>query len=287
MTLHSLKEFKVLVEGLDHPECVAWSPAGFLYAGGEAGQIYRVNLDGSFAELTSTGGFILGVCVDGNDNVYACDAKQQKVVRIDPHGKAEVYSDGSPDRKMSVPNFAVFDHAGNLYVSDSGGWHENNGCIFRIAPTGETCVINAQAMAFPNGMALNPSGEELYVVLSNLPGVVKLPIRRDGSCSAPQLVIEMPGTVPDGLAFDIEGGLYISCYTPDAIYRFSPTGELQLVAEDAERTTISAPTNIAFAGPQLSTFVVANFGVWHLTQLKMAVPGLPLQYPDLRDCRIR
>jgi hypothetical protein len=31
--------FTILVEDLDHPEGVAWSPDGVLYAGGEAGQV--------------------------------------------------------------------------------------------------------------------------------------------------------------------------------------------------------------------------------------------------------
>ena len=30
--------------GLDHPECIAWGCDGYAYAGGEAGQIYRIDL---------------------------------------------------------------------------------------------------------------------------------------------------------------------------------------------------------------------------------------------------
>ena len=29
---------------LDHPECVAWGPDKKIYAGGEAGQVYRFSL---------------------------------------------------------------------------------------------------------------------------------------------------------------------------------------------------------------------------------------------------
>jgi hypothetical protein len=39
------------VDGLDHPECVSWSPTeGLLYAGGEAGQVYRFPLHDGAAE---------------------------------------------------------------------------------------------------------------------------------------------------------------------------------------------------------------------------------------------
>ncbi|MEX2170246.1 MAG: SMP-30/gluconolactonase/LRE family protein [Pirellulales bacterium] len=281
MPLLSLKDITILADGLDHPECVAWCPDGHIYAGGEAGQIYRISMDGNITQIASTGGFILGLCLDGHGNIYACDLKHQAVMLIDRNAQATVYSNGSPERNMVLPNYAVFDRTGNLYVSDSGGWHENNGCIFLITPDGATRVVSTQASAFPNGMALSSEGADLYVVLSNLPGVVKLPVEGDGALGAPQSVVELPGAVPDGLAFDAQDGLYISCYTPDVIYRLSANGELAIVVEDKERTTIAAPTNVAFAGPDLTTLVAANFGVWHLTQSKMSVPGSSLRYPVL------
>ena len=281
MSLLSLEEFKILAEGLDHPEGIAWDPDGHLYAGGEVGQIYRIRPSGEVTELATTGGSILGVCLDGRSNVYACDFQRRAVMRIDPQGTVSVYSDGSADRKMVLPNYAVFDRDGNLFVSDSGGWHENNGCVFRIAPGGETRVVATQPAAFPNGMALSPAGDSLYVVVSNLPGVVKLPIEKDGSLGAPQLVVELPRSVPDGLAFDIQCRLYISCYTPDRIYVLSAGGQLAVLVEDEERTLISSPTNLAFSGSDLLTLVAANYGCWHLIQTRMSVPGSPLQYPLL------
>jgi hypothetical protein len=65
-----LEAFTELAGGLDHPEGIAWDPAGALYAGGEAGQIYRVGLDGSVEEIASTGGFMYGLAVDGASRVY-------------------------------------------------------------------------------------------------------------------------------------------------------------------------------------------------------------------------
>jgi hypothetical protein len=42
MELEGLLPF---ADGLDHPEGVAWGPAGYVYAGGEAGQACRADLD--------------------------------------------------------------------------------------------------------------------------------------------------------------------------------------------------------------------------------------------------
>jgi len=278
-SLMSIENFASFADGLDHPEGVAVGPDGAIYAGGEAGQIYRVELDGKWTQIASTGGFVLGLALDGDGAIYACDLGLHSVQRIAPDGQISTYSAGSPDRPMAVPNYPVFDAAGNLYVSDSGGWKENGGCLFRIRPGGETEVIGEGLSAFPNGMALHPDGDRLYVVLSNLPGVVSLELGDDGAVGPLQPVVELPRTVPDGLAFDSERNLYIACYTPDVIYHLSPEGDLSVLTEDWESVTFATPTNIAFAGPERRTLVVASLSRWHLTKGEMPVVGATLRYP--------
>jgi gluconolactonase len=284
MSIMELEFFLPFVEGLDHPEGVAWGPDGYVYAGGEAGQLYRVRLeDGAFQEIATTGGFLLGLCLDASANVYACDLGQRAVMRITQEGEVSVYSAGAPDRKMMSPNYPVFGRAGNLYVSDSGRWDGSDGCLFRIWPGGEAEVATDRTLPFPNGLALSPDGRHLYVALSNLPGVVRAEIDGEGQLGPLETVVEMPRTVPDGLAFDTAGNLYISCYTPDQIYRLTPEGELALLVEDWRGTVLSSPTNIAFCGPDLLQLVTANLARWHLTRAWMPVAGSPLFYPDLHD----
>ena len=43
--LSNEKDISVFLDGLDHPEGVTWGPDGFIYAGGEIGQIYRINIE--------------------------------------------------------------------------------------------------------------------------------------------------------------------------------------------------------------------------------------------------
>ena len=190
-----------------------------------------------------------------------------------------MYSSGTSDRPMITPNFPVFDASGNLYVADSGNWHGNNGCIYRIQPGGATHVVSTEFSEFPNGLAISPDGKELYVALSNVPSVAKADILADGQLSSPQMVVELPRTIPDGLAFDRDGNLFIACYTPDIIYRYTRAEELSVWAEDWESTLISSPTNVAFAGEDLKTMVVASLARWHLASVDVDVAGCPLNYP--------
>ena len=43
--LNNRLDVSTLVSGLDHAEGVAWGLDGFAYAGGEAGQVYRVDVE--------------------------------------------------------------------------------------------------------------------------------------------------------------------------------------------------------------------------------------------------
>lgn len=269
--------FEVLAEGLDHPECAAWGEDGYVYAGGEAGQIYRVSLDGKVEQFASTGGFILGLCLDGDRNVYACDSAKGAVVRVAPSGEVSTYFAGPTGQALVGPNYPVFDAAGNLYVSESGEWGKDNGRLWVVRPGGRGEVLRDDVLAFPNGLALGPGGQYLYVVVSTLPGVVRVPL--DGGPVETTVVFERK--VPDGIAFDARGRLYVTCYSPDEIWRVDDAGRAELFASDWLRTVLAAPTNVAFCGPGLATLVVANLGRWHLTRATVDVPGLPLNYPRM------
>src|SRR5438045_2152161 len=75
---------------------------------------------------------------------------------------------------------------------------------------------------FPNGLALAPDGARLYV-LESLPGALaEIGIRQDGSAGGRTLLCELDPAVPDGVALAEDGGFYIACYRPDAVFRWHP-----------------------------------------------------------------
>jgi gluconolactonase len=85
--------------------------------------------------------------------------------------------------------------------------------------------------------------------------------------------------VPDGIAFTAEGGVVVSCYRPDRIVHIDASGTVEIVAEDPQGTLLGAPTNVAFAGPELDRLICANLGRWHLSVVETALRGVPLHYP--------
>lgn len=267
----------------DHPEAVAWGPDGRAYAGGEAGQLYRFSLDGKHMEEVARvpGGFLLGLAHDAHGNTYACDDRSACVHRITPDGAVTVYANGNEAQRMRVPNYPVFDDTGNLYVSDSGGWGARDGFIWKVAPGGKAEVWDRQANGFTNGMCLSADGRALYVVESSPPLVSRVEINAGGSAGKRTIVIELPRQVPDGIAFDADGDLYISLYNPNIIYRLTGKGELITLYDDWEQLMLVAPTNIAFGGPDMKTLIIASLCGWSVHTAAMPVAGLPLRYPGL------
>ncbi len=268
---------------LDHPEAVAWGPDQRVYAGGEDGQVYRFGIDGQgFHEFAKVeGGFVLGLAHDADGNVYACDERHACVHRITPQGAVSVYAKGDADRRMKLPNYPVFDDAGNLFVSDSGEFGAKNGVIWRIGPDGHAEVWDRSASGFPNGMCLSADGRSLFVVESSPPLISRLAIRTDGSAGERTVLLELPRQVPDGVALDRNGDLYIGMFNPNIIYRYNPDGGLVKLYDDWEQLHLLAPTNLAFGGPDLSTLIIAGLCGWSVHTAPMAVPGLPVRYPKL------
>jgi gluconolactonase len=264
-------ELRTLAEGLDHPEGVCWSPTtGSIYAGGEAGQIYRVQLDGGFEQVAQVeGGFILGLAVDADDVIYACEPNGGHVQRIDLRdgGTPQPYGDA-----MVYPNYPAFDAHGNLWVSDSGDWGSKNGALCRIEPGGRTQRI-VESLDFTNGLAIGD--DHVYVIESNRPGVVQVPL----GGGPPEDVVKLPRTVPDGLAIDASGGVWISLYEPHAILRMDTDGAVDTMLEDWTGLYVTSPTNIAFAGDDLSVLVVASLSGWAVKAIDPGVRGRPLHYP--------
>jgi len=276
----AVEDLRPFGDGLNHPEGLAWDPnARCLYAGGEGGELYRVSLDGEVELLASTGGWMLGLAVDGDGRVYACDHGRGRIARLDPRtGELEDYGRGRDD-PLDTPNVAAFDGSGNLFVTCSG--EAGRPEIVRIDPDRSIRAWTTQVPGYPNGCVVLPDQSALLVVEAKAERVVRIPIRDDGSAGDPETFVELPDTDADGLALDGDGNLWVTLYRPDGIVRVDPTGTIDLRLDDHLATTLNAPTNIAFAGDALERAFIANVGGHHLLEADLGVKGQPLFLPRL------
>ena len=266
--------------GLDHPEGITWGPDNNIYAGGENGQIYRVNpTNGHFSEIARHEGFMAGVACDSKANVYACALHSGSVVRANADGSVLHLTRGTPECPMTTPNYPCFHPSGSLYVSDSGEWGESAGRIYRVRPDGTTDLVSESPRYFANGMCFDADAKWLYIVETQMPGVSRLRVSNDGTLGERQIVATLPGDAPDGVQMDISGRLFISLYTPSRLYQLEPDGRIQILVEDIHHSQIASPTNIVFGGKQRTDLFMANLGRWHINRIGMTTAGLALHYP--------
>jgi gluconolactonase len=260
---------------LDHPEGVAVHRDGSVWCGGERGQIYRISADGSSMEqVASTGGYCLGMAFDKDDNLYVCDLKHQAVMKVDVKSDTtDKFATDADDRGLKIPNFPVFDDAGRLYVSDSHAFKEPGPGIFRFDPDGKGELWYAEPINFANGLALSLDGRYLYVSETFGNTVSRISIKEDGTAGAREEVASLPGALPDGLAFDVDGNLYIACYEPSQVLHMAPDGAVARLIGDEEAHLFCHPTNLAFRDGTLFT---TNLGRCHITAVETTAEGLPL-----------
>jgi gluconolactonase len=260
---------RVWVDGLDHPEGVAYDPAAdVVWAGGEDGQLYRVR-DRGFEEVARAPGFVLGLAVDGRGRLAVCASSDGSLCGYDGDGVHRLVPD------LGFPNWPAFAPDGTLYVSDSGDWGANDGRLVRIAPDGVVETFSRAVPRFTNGCAVTLDGRWLWVVESYVPIVSRF----DLESGEREEICRVDGTVLDGVAFTADGGALISCYRPDRIYHLDADGGLEVVAQDPQGTLLAAPTNVCFVGAELERVVSANLGRRHLTLMDLGLRGAPLHRP--------
>jgi gluconolactonase len=259
---------------LDHPEGVAVAADGAVWCGGEGGQIYRI-ADDAIEQVASTGGFCLGLAFDVSGALYFCDLHHAAVFRLDTRtGELERFADGAGAHRFVTPNAIAIDRRGHLIVSDSGTPHEPRAGLVALRPDGTGDLWSDEPLSFANGVALSADGRTLYVVETWARRVLAFPIDERGACGgAPRPIAELPGTVPDGVAVDDRGGLWIACYEPSQVLVIDPGERIRVAASDPDAHLLCHPTNAAFKGTALIT---ANLGRWHLTAIETDRTGVPL-----------
>lgn len=256
---------------LQHPEGVAIGPDGWIWCGSENGQVLRIAPDGShIEEVAVIGGLALGLAFDGARALYACELKTASVYRIDLRDRS-VRRFTTAD--IRIPNYPVVDaRRRRLLVSDSFGFGQPGPGVWAFdLESGGGGLWYEPNLDFANGMALSQAGDALLVCETFSRRVTRISIEPDGSAGATSVFAEdLPG-MPDGIALDDAGQVFVGCYEPSRILRICPDGSsCEVYIEDPTAHLFAHPTNIAFDGAALYS---ANLGRWHITRIETDTTG--------------
>ena len=171
-----IERFEIFAAGLDHPECLAFDREGWLWAGGEAGQVYRISPEGAPETVAEIGGFSGGLAWSPDDvDLFVCNPRHG-LVRVNRSGEWSVFATAAGAHRLVCPNYGLFDRRGNYYVTDSGNWQKRNGWVLKFASDGRGEVV-AGPFGYANGLALSEDEQHLYLVESDTDRVYRVESR--------------------------------------------------------------------------------------------------------------
>ena len=206
-----------------------------------------------------------GLALDGAGNLYIADSGNGRIRRVDASGAIRTIAgtgeeglsgDGGPAiaAQLNYPQGLALDGAGNLYIADSGNGRirrvDASGAIRTIAGTGEEGSSGdggpavAAQLKFPSGVAVDSSGNVYIADWGNhrirridSSGTITTIAGTGGSGSSgdggPAVAAQL--NLPQGVAADGNGNLYIADTENHRIRRVDPSGTIATVSGSGEQ----------------------------------------------------
>lgn len=164
-----------------------------------------------------------------------------------------------PEDPCMRANDAAVDPAGRLWIGTMTMPHRpaRPGGLWRLDPGSDVPVRVLDDVRLANGLAWSPSGDTLYFVDSLRRQVDAYPFDpSDGSLGTkrPFLRIADQDGMPDGIAVDADGGIWVALADGGVVRRYDPSGTL----EEHVALPTRCPTSCAFGGTGLRDLFVTT-----------------------------
>ncbi|WP_167374080.1 SMP-30/gluconolactonase/LRE family protein [Mycobacterium paraffinicum] len=283
---------------------------GRVFASDKASAVAELVDEHTVRHIGRAGGEPNGIALDGNGHFLIANWGLGVLQDLDAAtGEiTAVLGDQLDGRPLRWLNFVLVDSVDALWCSvstmaddllDTIARGTAGGFIFRVAPDRQSARVVADAVSFPNCMALDRNEDYLYVVRTLAADVVRFPIA--GETLGPQepfgpaLGERRPDEygpdagrhlgdpevgkrwgMADGCAFDAEGNLWVTLVLANRIVAISPDGRATTVIEDPEGALLNGPTSIAWGGHDMRDIYIGSITVPYVLKGRSSVPGLPL-----------
>lgn len=281
-------EFRKKGQPVDKPETInsylegpAFDRDGNLYCVDiPYARIFRISPRGEFSVIAEYEGEPNGLKIHQDGRMFIAD-RQHGIMLLDPAlGKVTPHVDEVAGERFKGINDLVFGQDGDLYFTDQGNSSMNDpsGRVFRLRADGELELI-LDKVPGPNGLALNPSENLLYVNVTRMNNVWRIPLLPQGGImqlgAKIGVFIQLSGSLsgPDGLAVDSEGNLAVCHSGLGTVWLFSRYGEplYRIKSCRGIRTT-----NLAYGGPGFKTLYITESESGTILKASMPVPGHPM-----------
>jgi gluconolactonase len=258
--------------GFQFTEGPQWVPARgtLLFSDIPMSTIFEVQPPSTISVFVNPTNNTNGIGLDEAGLIITCEHSGRRVARTLADGSIVTVIDNYQGKKLNSPNDVIVRKDGNLYFTDPpyglGGNPSDLGFngVYQVRPAGGGTALITNDMQRPNGVALSPDGNTLYVDDTQTGELRAYPLGPDGSAGAAQKLATTSAN-PDGMTVDDLGNIYVSDAAGIEVFR--PDGTLIGAIAVPEK-----PTNCAFGGDdRLTLYVTAQKSLY---RVKMVVPGL-------------
>lgn len=239
------------------------------------GRVFRIDASGKWDLIAEYDGWPNGLKIHRDGRIVLADYKNG-LMRLDPDtGKVTSLLQGPNSEHFKGVNDLVFGENGEIYFTDQGqtGMHDPSGRVYRLDPGGELRMLISNGPS-PNGIAIAPSGNALFVAMTRANQIWRIPLHWSGAVNKVGVFANLHGGPggPDGLAFDRDGNLFVAHAGAGFVWGLSQIG----VPIACFKCSGSMPTNLAFGGPEMRSLFVTESETGAVLEMTAPVSGLPL-----------
>ncbi|WP_028920199.1 SMP-30/gluconolactonase/LRE family protein [Pseudoxanthomonas suwonensis] len=245
----------------------------FTFDEGFPSKIRRLTADGRLETAIDPSGSN-GLALGDDGALLAATHDRKEISRFDLVDGSRIRIVGEFEgQPFNSPNDLVASADGTIWFTDPdfqraaapGGQERTR--VYRVGTDGVVSVVD-DTLRNPNGIALSPDGRTLYAAGGEENGVLRAYPLVDGRPDGSHRDLVSDAVIPDGLAVDCLGNIYLTEHTRRRVRVVSPQGEaLATIAVDANLT------NATFGGEDRRTLYLTGAGsVW---SIGLDVAGLP------------
>ncbi len=239
------------------------------------GDVYRISPRGEVVRIAESDGEPNGLKIHRDGRIFITDHKHGLLVLDPATGSLTPEVARYRTERFKGPNDLFFSSRGDLYFTDQGqtGLQDPSGRVYCLRAGGALeCLLST--VPSPNGIALNPAENLLYVAATRANAIWRGLVLPDGGITRVGLFIQMSGGAgPDGVAIDQQGNLLVAHAGMGAVWMFSPRGEPLLRIDSCQG---HMTTNVAFGGKDNRDLYITESESGCVLMVRLDIPGQPM-----------
>lgn len=217
---------EIIIDGLYFPESPRWHNERLWFSDMHGLKVMAVDVKGNSEVIVETKYSPSGLGWLPGGDLMIVSMPDRHLLRYDGHTINEM-ADLSPLVKYKC-NDMVVDRDGYAYIGNFGfdidaGESPVSTILIGVSPEGEIKEV-ANDLVFPNGMVISADGKTLVVAESFANRLTAFDIQKDKSLSNKRVWAKLDDYVPDGIAMDIKGGIWVASAMHNLVLRVEEDG---------------------------------------------------------------